>query len=342
VRRWASRLRRARLGVLLALLAVSGAGGAQAWGQDGRSDVVIDDPRVVESSGLAVAPTDDRLLYTVNDSGNEPVVYVVDRVDGQVVGTTTLAGVDSDTDDLEALAVGPDGRLWVADTGDNGGDRSDTALYALPAPGRGDSSRTPVAYPLEYADGPSDVEALLVDPVGGAGWLVTKGVFGGQLLRLPRLPAPGQPVTPAPVAGVDLPGLVTDGTVLPGGEAAVLRTYTDAYVYRLPGWTPAGSFVLPRQEQGETVTALSATLLLAGSEGNPALIDEVPVPRDVLAALAGPASPDVRPRSPEPPSGDGGESGPGTAVLVGAGSLAVGVALAALGLRAGRARRRTG
>jgi len=286
IRRLGRLLVRLRLPALLALLAVSGAGAAQTWGQDGLSDIVIDDSRITESSGLAVSPTEHDLLYTVNDSGHDAVVYVIDRTTGDVAGTTTLVGVDTDTDDLEALAVGDNEVLWVADTGDNGADRSDTALYALPAPGRGADAVTPRRYPLTYADGATDVEALLVDPARGDGWLVTKGVFGSQVLRLPARRSPRQPITPEPVPGVDPPVLVTDGVVLPGGDAAVLRTYTAAFVYRLPDWELIESFALPRQEQGESVTALSPGLLLAGSEGTPALIDEVPVPARVGRALA--------------------------------------------------------
>lgn len=286
--RWASRLRRARLPALLSVLVVSGAGGSQAWGQEGLSDIVIDDARVTESSGLAVSPTDGDLLYTVNDSGNDPVVYVVDRTSGEVVGTAALAGVDSDTDDLEALAVGAAGQLWVADTGDNDHERDDTALYALPAPAVGDVTVTPEAYPVTYPSGRPDVEALVVDPVSGDRWLVTKGLLSGEVLALPDQPVPDEPVTVEPVGGADVPGLVTDGTVLPGGAAAVLRTYSKAYVYGLPDWQSLGSFRLPRQEQGESIAALSGgQTLLAGSEGSPALIDAVPLPADVVADLTG-------------------------------------------------------
>ena len=138
-----SRFARTRVGGLLALLVLSGAGGSQAWSQDGRSAVVVRDNRVSESSALAVSPRDPELLHTVNDSGHDPVVYTVDRTSGDVVGTTLLGGLDPDTLDPEAIAVDPDGRLWVADTGDNVHRRTDVALYAVRAPGRGATRASP-------------------------------------------------------------------------------------------------------------------------------------------------------------------------------------------------------
>ena len=146
--------RRLVLRTLLVAMGLCGIGGAQAWAaRPGRTmaagDIVVSDPRLTESSALAVSPVDPDLLYTVNDSGHDPVVYVVDRRDGTVVGTTALSGVDPDGADTEAIAVDRDGVLWVADIGDNMRSRDDVALYALPAPGPGDATVT--ARPLPGA-----------------------------------------------------------------------------------------------------------------------------------------------------------------------------------------------
>ncbi len=277
-------------------LALVGVGGSAAWGQDDTGAIVVHDPRIAESSGLAVSPDDPDLLYTLNDSGNDPVVFVIDRGDGSVVGTTTLLGLDPDRADTEALTVEGD-TLWVADTGDNLATRRDVALYALPAPGRGDATVTPTAYPVWYPDGPDDVETVLADPATGELWLVTKGLLGGSVMRVPDdLVADGDNRL-QPLRDVEVPSLVTDGTVLPGGRAAVLRDYVRAYVYALPGWRQIDSFALPRQEQGESLTALpGGRMLLAGSEGSPARIDRVPLPPAVLKSV---------------PQGGGGGEAPG-------------------------------
>lgn len=337
-------IRRVRLPLLLLALVLCGAGGSQAWGQEPTSEIVVDDPRITESSGLSVSPTDPNLLYTINDSGNDPVVFVLDRRSGDVVGTTALVGPDPDGHDIEALSVDNRGDLWVADTGDNANERTDAALYRLSAPERGTTSAAPQRFPLVYEAGRPNVEALLVDQTTGRSWLITKGFLGGQVLRLPTEMTPGQVVKPAPVTSVRVAGLVTDATVLPDGAAAVVRTYEEAQVYRLPSWELVGSFRLPRQEQGESVTPLpNGKTLLAGSEGSPALIDVVPVPQRILDELstdplepAGPATPGMQAQ----PAADD-DTGPLREqlmwVVVGSGALLV-VTVSVLVVRARRSR----
>ncbi len=59
----------------------------------------------------------DDLAYTINDSGNAPIVFAIKISTGAVVGTTTITG--NTPLDTEAIAIDGNGELWVADTGDN-------------------------------------------------------------------------------------------------------------------------------------------------------------------------------------------------------------------------------
>ena len=279
----------AALLVVAGLVALGVGTASPGAARDQKNAVVVADDRLTESSALAVSPHDPDLLYTVNDSGNDPVVYVVDRSGGassQVVGTTSLAGADRPPLDPEALAIGADDTLWVADIGDNEANRNDIALYALPAPGRGDATVTPVRYPLAYpGDEQDDAETLVADPATGALWVVTKGLLGGSVFAVPANLATDRRNLLRKIPSGRIPLLVTDGTVLPGGDAAVLRTYVEAQVYTLPGWDRIGAFPLPSQAQGESLTALDGRQLLAGTEGSPARIDLVELPGRLAAAL---------------------------------------------------------
>lgn len=336
---------RVRLGLLLVALVASGAGGSQALAQDDRAEIVVTDPRLTESSALVLSPRDDGLLYTVNDSGHPPLVYVVEQDSGDVVGTTLLEGVDGDVADPEALAVDGD-TLLVADIGDNGRSRDDIGLYALPAPGPGEAAVTPRRYPLRYPDGPADAETLVVDPTTGQRWIATKGVFSGSLLRVPDELREDAENVLEPVPGLVLPALLTDGTVLPDGSAAVLRSYQRGYVYRLPGWELLADFALPRQELGESVAALpGGTELLAGSEGSPALVAQVSVPEAALRALEPRSSQDPTQQAPASDdeggaAADGGDDGlsAGWLIAIGGGTVLVGAAVVLLALRLGRRR----
>ena len=118
-------------------------------------------PEITESSALAVSTVKPKLVYTINDSGDDANVYVLDSSDGELVGTTTLAGVDAR--DIEAIATGTDGKLVVADIGDNKGDHPSMDIYLIDQPGPGDHQVQADEVSLTYANGPRDAEAILYD-----------------------------------------------------------------------------------------------------------------------------------------------------------------------------------
>lgn len=164
----------------------------------------FDAPDLQESSGLAASARVPGLLWTMNDSGNEPELFALAADDGRVLGRVRVPGARNV--DWEALALGPCGGgpnaapadcLYVGDVGDNaaggggtGAGRSRVTLYRVPEPlgvaagplpARGarealglPASTGPVeALDVRYADGPRDVEAMAVLPNGDT-WLITK------------------------------------------------------------------------------------------------------------------------------------------------------------------------
>lgn len=253
---------------------------AAASADHDRPVVTITDGRIAESSGLAVSPTNPRLLYTLNDSGNAPAVYAIDRRSGDVVGVTALSGYT--ISDTEAIGVGDDGTMWVADTGDNSGNRDDVALYAFPEPGRGDSTVTPDRYPLRYPSGSQDAETVLVGPGSHRVYVVSKGVLGGRVYRLPARPRIDRPNLLRPVHRAEVPGLVTDGSFTPDGSEVVLRTYENAVGYDARTWQETWSKSLPHQRQGESLTVdADGESFLIGSEGTPSQVLRVALPKQV-------------------------------------------------------------
>lgn len=263
--------------------------GATTGGDDDRTDgrvlATITDERVTESSGLVQSTRDAALAYTVNDSGSAPVVFVIELSSGDVVGTATLGGTSFV--DAEALAIGADRRLYVADIGDNDGVRRHVDLYAVGQPGRGDTTVSAVRHRLRYADGPRDAESLISDVVDGSFYIVSKGLFAGGLYRLDRLRR-GEITLARPVDDVAVPGLATDADSLGERGGAVVRTYSDAYVFAVPGWALVDSFDLPKQRQGETVAVLDGgPRILVGTEGLPSDLREVSVSRPAWRELAG-------------------------------------------------------
>jgi hypothetical protein len=214
------------------------------------------DPEIAESSGLVDAAS---VVYTVNDSGSGPVLYGVDPATGRTATRTTYTS--DDVVDVEALAPGRGGTVWVGDVGDNGADRDGVALYRVRPGGTGDAARLDLRYP----DGPRDAETLLAHPRTGRLFVVSKNVFGGTVYAVPPGARPGAPVTMRPFAQV--PGLVTDGAFLPDGEHVVLRGYGTATVLTFPAFEVTGTVDLPEQRQGEAISAGRAGRVLVSSEG---------------------------------------------------------------------------
>jgi hypothetical protein len=312
-----------------------------AYANDDDVVATITDERIAESSALVQSTVDPDLAYTINDSGNDTVVYVLELDSGDVVGTASL---DIDAEDTEAMAIGGDDRLYLADIGDNDAERSTVALYAIDQPRPGDVTVTPDGFEVRYSDGPNDAETLLVDPATGRMSIVTKNLLAGGIYRLPN-PLHGDRVNVARPIDVSTPGMVTDGAYLPDGEGVLLRTYIDIAVFAVPRWRQIGSIETPRMPQSESLAMWDeGRSVLVGTEKLPSPIIEVRVPRHEWRRLhAGPAR-DVSGSPPSPVASTSAEDGDdgidrGWVVVSGAALVVLGGAwLSARGSRRRRTR----
>jgi hypothetical protein len=260
--------------------------------------VRLEDPRIQESSGLALSRRHPAVLWTHNDSGGGPQLYAVGP-DGRTLATLTLAGVEAR--DWEAMAAGRDDRgrpaLFVGDIGDNQDLWPEVAVYRVAEPTRLRDATVPaVRYRLRYADGPRNAEALLVDPRSNRLYVATKESDGGGLYRAPARLRTDQVNLLHRVARV--PPVITDGAFLPDGHGFVLRDYQGAYVYAAPG-RRVGELPLPLQYQGESLTvAADGRSVLVGSEGPDSEVWRVPLPPSILARV----TPTTRRSSPSAPA----------------------------------------
>ncbi len=290
----------------------------------------MDDARITESSGLAVSAKHRDLAYTINDSGNVPTVFAIRISTGKVVGTTNIRGTT--WLDTEALAL-RDGTLWVADTGDNAGTRIDVALYSLDEPGRGNHTVVPKRFPVSYADGPKNVEAIAVPPGAGPILLLSKVGAGGLVYRLPA-PLSENTANVATPTTRTTPAFTTDATYTADGKQVLVRNYPVAEVRDAETWDLIRTDVLPNQPQGETIALeRSGRSYLIGSEGQDSALLRIAFHADAASPSPTPI-PSVAPPTPK-------EKPDGTSVPLGViGAVGGIVAMVVIGILLARRRSR--
>ena len=292
-------------------------------------------PVLSEVSGMAYGASGT--LFVHQDSGSAATLTALTG-DGEVRASYDL-GVQAR--DWEDLAAGPRGTLLVADIGDNRGVRDLGVLVHRISEPIGPSGPTapPESIRLRYADAPQDAETLLVHPTTGQTLVVTKGLLGSTVYAAPQPLTAGtlRAVATVPVTSTDTEGgpagiagvgdrLVTGGAVSADGRRLVVRTYTDAYIFRVPGEDLVAAFdedpvvvPLPPTAQGEAVTwTPDGSALVTASEGTATPVQRVPVPEPDVAP-----QPDGFPQ-PGPPAAGPAATGSGIPVapwLLGGGSV---------------------
>lgn len=257
---------------LAALLASTVIGSAPAHADEPKPKeaFTINDERITESSGLALSRQHEGIFYTLNDGEGEPEIFALDE-NGEVVATI-VAG-QAPAVDTEAIATGPLG-IYIGDIGDNEKSHDVVTVFYIEEPAELTDTRLGWnRFRFEYEDGPHDAEALLVEPSTGQIYVVTKDPEGGAIYAAPEEPLTGGDNLNTLTRVADAPPMITDGTFLPDGSAAVIRSYDRAYVIDPTTGEVSRTIGLPRQKQGESL-AVSADgkLLYAGSEGSGSVV----------------------------------------------------------------------
>lgn len=291
--------------VAILLVACSGGDGAQRAGPslDVRSDSmgIVPEVRAIrldarrdltESSGAAMSVAQPGVWFTINDSGNEPVLYALDTA-GSDRGSWRITNARNR--DWEALTTGPCGHgespadtppigqcVYIGELGDNGAKHESVKVYRLAEPRAGRAGftgqATAVALTVRYESGPRDVEAMFAGPDGSlyliskrrlknpAGGLRPALVFmiPADAWRRPERHAIARLIDSLPIVpGSALGRQITGASLAPGGEAAAVRTYTQLYVFRADPATGRIRTTIPpticsiaglEERQGEGVT----------------------------------------------------------------------------------------
>jgi hypothetical protein len=155
----------------------------------GIPQAVIKNPVLEEISGLAFSRNHPHLIYVHTDSGGEAAVYLLDSL-GKELGKIELEGAKNrDWEDI-AVGPGPDGKsyIFVAEIGDNAAIHGEISILRFPEPITisSKSSVKPEVLRLTYPGGARDAETLMVDPISGDLFIVSKRDEKNTLYRVPQ------------------------------------------------------------------------------------------------------------------------------------------------------------
>jgi hypothetical protein len=274
-------------------------------------------PELIEGSAATLSHTQPGVVFTINDSGSEPLLFALDTT-GADRGVWRIGGARNL--DWEAASVGPCGVradsaapppnecVYIGDTGDNGATRTSRDLYRVAEPGAraagfmGALAAQRLSY--RYSDQPHDVEAMYVAPNADT-YLITKRRLKGPGNRLRpalvfRIAASAWDSTVVQAQLMDslpvVPGSapmrqITDAALSSDGSFLAVRTYAQVYVFATDSSTGRVRHAIPPavcnigslgRWQGEGVTWFGRSeKLLLTSEGqrSPMFAVDCPMPR---------------------------------------------------------------
>jgi hypothetical protein len=249
----------------------------------------IESTPLVEASGLAVSRVSTDVLWSHNDSRGGARLFAFDPT-GVDLGAFDLPGIFAfDWEDI-AAGPGPDGTgsyLYVGDIGDNFAIRSgQITVFRVPDadPATLDGSFTEVvSLPYRYPDGSHNAEAIFVDPIEPALFVVTKDKEQASVFKGTLLPT-GEEVELEHVTTLFLDAEVSGGDISWDGHVITLRGYQAVWMWNRPtGASVADAFNTdvctapsPEERQGEAIAFDADLGYWTVSEGTGPTVHSIP------------------------------------------------------------------
>lgn len=257
---------------------------------------------ITESSGIAASRCQNNVLWTHNDSGDGPFIFALNG-SGESLGTWKVQNAENiDWEDIAAYKdKGGKCFLYIGDIGDNESKLTEHAVYRIKEPIFSSSdSKSDRQNPLttevvevvrfKYPDHRQNAETLMVHPISGDIYVLTKRVNGPAGVYRVK-PDFGSPETQKAqiLTEISIPaipnGLLTGGDISPDGRRIIICDYTQAYEYILPDsaanfdeiWKQKPEIVnIGERRQGEGVCySVDGTSIFATSEGKKSPLIEV-------------------------------------------------------------------
>jgi hypothetical protein len=209
----------------------------------------IDSDEISESSGLVNSPCQPDILWTHNDSGDNAFIFALDKT-GKKLATFRVGGAKNiDWEDMAIRKEQAECFLYIGEIGNNARARGEFTVYKVKEPavsGVTDSSKknplsTEAAETIkfEYPDFRHDAETLLIHPVTGDIYVLSKRLSGASAVyKLKAAYDSSKTNKLEKLADFTVPaipnGLLTGGSISPDGKRVVVCDYFAAYEIVLP------------------------------------------------------------------------------------------------------------
>ncbi len=226
---------------------------------------------ITEASGLARSINNPPYLWVHEDSGNDNLLFLINRSHGEVVATYRITGATND--DWEDIAIGPGpvngaNYLYIGDIGDNNATKTTRKIYRLEEPiyFPADSGKT-IDIALEntitfaYPDSARDAESLMIDPLTGDLFVISKREARVRLYRA-AWPQPTSETDTLQFIGSFPFAYAVAADVSPDGNRVLIKTYDSILLWEKSGnedliellaATPVRLPYQPGEIQGESI-----------------------------------------------------------------------------------------
>jgi hypothetical protein len=220
-----------------------------------------------ESSGLVASRRHAGVFWTINDSGNAPVLYAISRT-GDLIREFPVKAENSDWEDL---AIDDEGRIYIADTGNNAGQREEVRVLRVDEPdprapvnGKPAPLRVQASWRLTYPEKPFDCESLFV--LDGKGYVIPKRLNASPAeIYAFDLAAAQRPIAlkrVVEIASIRAPVAAAD--VSPDGKRLALLTLLGPYVLDINGDVSRAAKATPRYSRFISSNAEAACFVEEG------------------------------------------------------------------------------
>jgi hypothetical protein len=191
-----------------------------------------------ELSGIAFSKVHPGVFYGHTDSGGEAAVYMFDSK-GEELGKIKLDKAENR--DWEDIAVGPGPNnksyIYVGEIGDNAAVHGEIIIYRFPEPEKlkPESEVKPEKIKLTYPGGARDAETLMVDPISGDIYIISKRDKKNNIYCLPAARFMDKEAVLERVGELNFTSSV-GGDISSDGSQILIKSYLNVYYWtKKPG-----------------------------------------------------------------------------------------------------------